>query len=95
MAALVLSGTGFMAHAAEGPVMKGTRPATSAAAGLYGEEYRPQFHFTARQNWLNDPNGLVQHKGEYHLFFQHNPAGIKMTGPDLHLTPSNPQLQCK
>jgi fructan beta-fructosidase len=36
-------------------------------------QYRPEFHFSPAQGWMNDPNGLVYDDGVYHLFFQHYP----------------------
>ncbi len=42
-------------------------------APMYAEKYRPQYHFSTRRGWINDPNGLIYHKGTYHMFYQHNP----------------------
>ena len=40
---------------------------------LYDESHRPQIHFSPKENWMNDPNGMVYYNDTYHLFFQYYP----------------------
>lgn len=39
------------------------------------KDYKPAYHYRPKANWINDPCGLIQHKGVYHLFHQYNPHG--------------------
>ncbi len=36
----------------------------------YNEVYRDQYHYSVKEGWANDPNGLVYYNGKYHLFYQ-------------------------
>src|SRR5258705_1699538 len=44
-----------------------------AGNNSYDEPYRPKVHFSPREKWMNDPNGMVYHNGIYHLFYQYYP----------------------
>ena len=53
-------------------------PAQSGAnqdlqARLASDPLRPQFHLLPARGWMNDPNGPIFWKNEYHMFFQYNP----------------------
>jgi fructan beta-fructosidase len=37
----------------------------------YNEPQRGQYHYSVKQGWANDPNGMVYFNGEYHLFHQY------------------------
>ncbi|MBN9391099.1 MAG: glycoside hydrolase family 32 protein [Chloroflexi bacterium] len=37
------------------------------------DRHRPVYHFIPPHNWMNDPNGLIQWQGLYHMFYQYNP----------------------
>ena len=46
----------------------------------FQERYRPQFHYTTVEGWINDPIGLVYYRGEYHMFNDHNPFSRQFPG---------------
>jgi fructan beta-fructosidase len=52
----------------------------AVTAKYYNEPHRPQIHFTPKEHWMNDPNGMVYYNGVYHLFYQHHP-GSTVFGP--------------
>ena len=45
----------------------------SLQAKLAADPLRPQFHLLPAKNWMNDPNGPIFWRGQYHMFFQYNP----------------------
>src|SRR5688500_16592034 len=49
---------------------------SGAGVTWHNEKHRPQIHFTPKKMWMNDPNGMVYHKGQYHLFYQYYPEDI-------------------
>lgn len=48
---------------------------------------KPLYHFRPDKGWINDPNGLIQFDGTYHLFYQYNP--VNASPP---YGPSNPKV---
>ena len=47
----------------------------------FTEKYRLNYHFMPEKGWMNDPNGLVFYKDEYHLFYQYYPNGTEWGAP--------------
>nr|WEI57647.1 putative GH32 family protein a [Tetranychus urticae] len=43
---------------------------------VYGEKWRPQYHFSPPTSWINDPSGLTYSNGKYHLFYQYHPDSL-------------------
>ena len=41
------------------------------------DPYRLKFHLMPKAGWMNDPNGLCQFKGVYHVFYQYSPLDAK------------------
>lgn len=52
----------------------------------YTENFRGQYHFSPKTGWMNDINGLVYHRGKYHMIYQWGKAirhGGYATSTDL------------
>jgi beta-fructofuranosidase len=49
--------------------------AKAVRARFADDPHRPRYHFLPPANWKNDPNGIIRWRGEYHVFYQHNPHG--------------------
>lgn len=43
----------------------------------YNEDYRGQYHYSVKDGWANDPNGLIKVGDTYHMFYQFFPSGTK------------------
>lgn len=57
------------------PMSDLTVPHQVQRASLAADPHRPRFHLCAPTGWMNDPDGLIQWRGTYHVFYQHNPMG--------------------
>jgi fructan beta-fructosidase len=66
--AIVLSMAFLALVAGSTPIAAQARDDDGSAA--YAQPLRPQFHWTPRTDYTNDPNGLMFYKGEYHLYNQ-------------------------
>ena len=38
---------------------------------------RPRYHFHSPSQWMDDPNGIIYHKGYYHMMYSLNPNTSK------------------
>lgn len=80
-----------MANHKEGLIELAKKKTEHFSAEVKSDPYRLAFHLMPPVGLLNDPNGLVYFKGQYHVFFQWNPFdtahGAKFwghyTSPDL------------
>lgn len=56
-------------------IPKDEKDTTQNIDKIYSEEelYRPNFHFSPKKGWMNDPNGMFYLNEYYHLYFQYYP----------------------
>lgn len=55
------------------PIEKAYREVKKYKDQILNDPHRLKYHLMAPVGLLNDPNGLIQYKGVYHVFYQWNP----------------------
>ncbi len=56
-------------------IAKANAAVALAKKAVEGDATRLVYHLQPPALWNNDPNGPIYYKGEYHMFYQHNPYG--------------------
>ncbi|UZE03887.1 glycoside hydrolase family 32 protein [Pseudomonas corrugata] len=59
------------------PALEHAQQALSDGQSRVIQDYRPDYHLAPVAGWMNDPNGVVYFRGEYHVFYQHHPFEAK------------------
>ncbi len=54
-------------------LLEAARAAVRAGSARVNDLYRPRYHFCPPCGWMNDPNGFICFRGQYHLFYQAHP----------------------
>lgn len=66
---------GLLASTTAATSLRRAHAQSPSASTIADDPLRPACHFLAPHNWMNDPNGPIFWKGNYHLFYQLNPHG--------------------
>ncbi|MBS5023183.1 MAG: glycoside hydrolase family 32 protein [Firmicutes bacterium] len=57
----------------ESEMLKEANEYIEANQGTVNGRFRGDYHLQPQIGWMNDPNGFVYYKGNYHLFYQFHP----------------------
>jgi len=79
----LLAGSAALAGAAAARRLRAfDSPGKVSPAQLATDPRRPQYHLLPRANWMNDPNGPIFWRGQYHMFYQYT-TDAAGSGPKL------------
>src|SRR5690349_10831983 len=54
-------------------IIRATKAVEAAVPQARSDPWHPIFHVTSPAQWMNDPNGPIYYRGQYHLFYQLHP----------------------